>query len=119
MATSPKKLSKEELEQIKLTAERARERDAKKKKEEAARRREELDTAAKTTKRKPPVDGGISDMSIQDQLEAIKMEKLMQQGEAQARDLSGKRPQGLKNGGMVTTCRGQGRVMKKRQTRIT
>ena len=58
-------------------------------------------------------------MSIQDQLEAIKMEKLMQQGEAQARDLSGKRPQGLTNGGMVTTCRGQGRVMKKRQTRIT
>jgi len=47
------------------------------------------------------------------------MEKMMRQGEAQSRDLSGKRPQGLKNGGMVTTCRGQGRVMKKRQTRMT
>ena len=130
MATTPAKsaaskpdqgsrMSKEELDQIKLTAERARARAEKEKAEKAARRRKELETEAKTAKRKPPVDGGISDMSIQDQLEAIKMEKLMQQGEAQARDLSGKRPQGLTNGGMVTTCRGQGRVMKKRQTRIT
>lgn len=29
-----------------------------------------------------------------------------------------KKPKGLKEGGMVTTCRGQGRVMKKRQTKM-
>lgn len=130
MATTPAKsaaskpgqgarMSKEERDRLTLMAERARARQEKEKAEKAARRKKELEAEAKTAKRQLPVDGGIRDLSIEDQIEAIKMEKLMQQGEAQARDLSGgRRPQGLKDGGMVTTCRGQGRVMKKRQTKM-
>lgn len=130
MATTPAKsaaskpgqgsrMSKEKYDQIMLTAERARARAEKEKAEKAARRKKELETEAKTTKIKPPADGGISDLPIEEQLKEIELQKKIKKAEEQARDLSGKRPQGLKNGGMVTTCRGQGRVMKKRQTRMT
>lgn len=47
-------------------------------------------------------------MSLSEQMKDIDMEKKMQRGEAAV--------QRRKNGGMVTTPRGQGKVMKKRQT---
>lgn len=47
-------------------------------------------------------------MSLPEQIKDIEMEKNMQRGEAAV--------QRRKNGGMVTTPRGQGKVMKKRQT---
>lgn len=116
--------NKESLEKAQLTAKRVREQEAKEKK--AAKKAADKEKNRfrfpslfpKMPKTTPPIDGGIGDMPIEEQLKEIALQKKIKKAEEEARDLSGKRPQGLKDGGMVTTCRGQGRVMKKRQTKM-
>jgi hypothetical protein len=117
--------NKESLERAQLSAKRVREREAKEKKEAKKAADKEKNRFRfpslfpKIPKTTPPIDGGIGDLPIEEQLKEIALQKKIKKAEEEARDLSGgRRPKGLKDGGMVTTCRGQGRVMKKRQTKM-